>query len=62
MAALAPLTEIPGTFNWMKHLFPECDSLNDRHHPFGYQKTAEDTHTPSGLISSAMKGQSLGTL
>lgn len=30
MAALAPFTEIPGRCNWMKHLFPDCDNLNDR--------------------------------
>lgn len=62
MAALAPFTEIPGRCNWMKHLFPDCDSLNDRQHPFGYQMTADDTHTLSGLTSSAMQGLSLGRL
>lgn len=31
-------------------------------HPFGYQTTAEDTHTLSGLTSSAMQGLSLGRL
>lgn len=62
MAALVPFTEIPGRFNWIKHLFPDCDGLNGRQHPFGYQVTAEDTRTLSGLTSSAMQGQCLGRL
>lgn len=50
MAAFAPCTEIPGTFDRIKYLFPGCGPTK-RQHPFGYRMTDEYTHTLSRLLS-----------
>lgn len=61
MAALAPFTEISGTFNCIKNLCLDCDCLNNSQHPFGCRMTAVNTHTHT-QICNAMQGQSLWNL
>lgn len=60
MVALAPFTEISGTFNCIKNLCLVCDCSNNRH-PFGCWMKGANTHTHT-QIGNAMQGQNLWSL